>query len=318
MVSNQKKICEMLKSSYKNNRLSHAYLFYGDDGVGKKEMAYYLAMIVNCQNGACMECHTCKSIMADEFINVHYIGVLEKKKLISKNQIEELQDEFAKTSLVEGPRVYIVDGIDTASVAAQNSLLKFIEEPVNGEETFGVFIAKDISNVISTIQSRCSLVYFPSMPKSVILGYLKDNDVPVKKAELISLMTNSFSEAMGFAKNTNLDKLISAIDEFLNCRDAKTGVLYLKTWNAFLADTTMLKWFFKFILALYEDMFLMYNREEIYLSSYEQSINSLCKLYSYADSKNNFEIITNLARRIDYNVVSKNILHQLFINLFRK
>ena len=60
-------------------------------------------------------------------MNVNYIGINADKTMISKEQINNLQEEFSKTSLVEGTRFYIVDGIDTASMAAQNSLLKFSE-----------------------------------------------------------------------------------------------------------------------------------------------------------------------------------------------
>ena len=156
VVQNQNRIFEMLKNSYKNDRLSHAYLFYGDKGVGKKEMAYALACIVNCDD-ACLECSTCQSIIEGNHMNVEYIGIEENKTMISKDQITDLQEHFSKTSLVSGTRIYIVDGIDTASSQAQNSLLKFIEEPINNTPTIGIFIATELSNVVSTIISATSV-----------------------------------------------------------------------------------------------------------------------------------------------------------------
>ena len=140
VVKTQDKIFNMLKKAKANNRLSHAYLFYGEEGTGKKEMAYALAALLYCPNGGCLECEVCKTILTGNHMNVDYIGIAENKKLISKEQVNELQEEFAKTSLVEGTRIYIVDGIDTASSAAQNSLLKFIEEPINKTPTVGIFM----------------------------------------------------------------------------------------------------------------------------------------------------------------------------------
>ena len=46
VIKIQNKIYDMLKASKANNRLSHAYLFYGEEGVGKKEMAYALAALL--------------------------------------------------------------------------------------------------------------------------------------------------------------------------------------------------------------------------------------------------------------------------------
>ena len=171
VVQNQNRIFEMLKNSYKNDRLSHAYLFYGDNGVGKKEMAYALACIINC-NDACLECETCQSIIEGNHMNVEYIGIEENKTMISKDQITDLQENFSKTSLVEGTRIYIVDGIDTASSQAQNSLLKFIEEPINNTPTIGIFIATELSNVVSTIISRCSLIHFKALSNDLLFNMI--------------------------------------------------------------------------------------------------------------------------------------------------
>ena len=55
-VENQSMIFNILKQSKNHDRLSHAYLFYGDEGVGKKEMAYALACLLYCPNGGCLEC----------------------------------------------------------------------------------------------------------------------------------------------------------------------------------------------------------------------------------------------------------------------
>ena len=94
MISNQQNIYNALKQNKLKDRLSHAYLFYGDEGVGKKEMAYALACLFYCEHDGCLECETCKNILEGQHLNVSYIGVLESKKLISKEQITDLQEEY--------------------------------------------------------------------------------------------------------------------------------------------------------------------------------------------------------------------------------
>ncbi|MDE7213192.1 MAG: DNA polymerase III subunit, partial [Anaeroplasmataceae bacterium] len=195
MISNQQHIYDVLKQNKIKDRLSHAYLFYGDEGVGKKEMAYALACLFYCKNDGCLSCDTCQNILNDQHLNVTYIGVLESKKLISKEQIIDLQEEFSKTSLLEGPRIYIVDGIDTASASAQNSLLKFIEEPINNTPTIGIFIATDLANVVSTIVSRCSLIHFPSIEVKKLVGQLEKEGIDSLDAALSSITTNNIMEA---------------------------------------------------------------------------------------------------------------------------
>ncbi len=195
-VSSQKNIYNILKGAHDNNRLSHAYLFYGDKGTGKKEMAYALACMIYCPNDKDYTSEEAKTILENNHMNVTYIGIMDDKKSIVKEQIIGLQDEFSKTSLVEGVRIYIVDGIDTATASAQNSLLKFIEDPQNQTPTIGIFIARELSNVVSTIQSRCVLYHFEAIPQSTMIDILKNEGVEDLDARLLSSLTNDESEAL--------------------------------------------------------------------------------------------------------------------------
>ena len=65
VVQNQNRIFEMLKNSYKNDRLSHAYLFYGKDGIGKSLVAMEFAKNMMCLNKndgvSCGVCESCKT-----------------------------------------------------------------------------------------------------------------------------------------------------------------------------------------------------------------------------------------------------------------
>ena len=54
----------MLRRMLIADRLPHALLFHGPEGVGKKAMAVHLAMVVNCPQHAwkpCGRCTTCRS-----------------------------------------------------------------------------------------------------------------------------------------------------------------------------------------------------------------------------------------------------------------
>ena len=145
MIENQKNIFNLLKQSKQNDRLSHAYLFYGDEGVGKKELAYALACLFYCEHGGCLECETCKTILSGQHLNVDYIGTLETKKLISKEQIVELQEEFSKQASeiinVLGTMIYCED------ILSENGELYFVYSyrtpDLQKGDTPGVFFKYD-------------------------------------------------------------------------------------------------------------------------------------------------------------------------------
>ena len=314
MIENQKNIFNLLKQSKKNDRLSHAYLFYGDEGVGKKELAYALACMFYCEHDGCLECETCKTILEGQHLNIDYIGTLEAKKLISKEQIVELQEEFSKTSLVDGPRIYIVDGIDKASVSAQNSLLKFIEEPINNTPTIGIFIANDLANVVSTIVSRCGLIHFPSIETKALINMLVENGVDRVDAELVSLITNNSEAAIEYI---NTEDYLFAKDMFygfLDIKNPKQSILfYLEKVDNLNIERMNL--FLKWLIAFYQDSFKMEDKDDLILNNLYDKI----VLYSKKgqnELKNKYSFVLDLYSRLHYNVSVKNVFHEVITNLF--
>ncbi|MBO5711623.1 MAG: hypothetical protein J6R47_02190 [Acholeplasmatales bacterium] len=311
VVQNQNKIFEMLKNSYKNDRLSHAYLFYGVKGVGKKAMAYALACILNCENDVCFECDTCRSIIEGNHMNVDYIGISENKTMISKEQILELQSEFSMTSLLDGTRVYIVDGIDTASAAAQNSLLKFIEEPVNNTPTIGIFIAEELSNVVSTIISRCSLIHFNELPIDFMIDTLISEGVDEFDASLAALLSNNIDEVREIVSGVDFMKAKELFLEFINIKKAKDGVLYYISNSQFFSDNKNLEMLFKWLIRFTEDAILLSKTEEgLLLKGLYDKIKSY-KEANKASLKNKLEMLLDLYSRLRYNVTAKNVFHEL-------
>jgi len=313
MILNQERIFNVLKQNKLKNRLSHAYLFYGDDGVGKKEMAYALACLLYCPDG-CLECETCQTILEGNHLNVDYIGIEESKKLISKEQIMDLQEEFSKTSLVEGTRIYIVDGIDTASSSAQNSLLKFIEEPINNTPTVGIFIARDLSNVVNTIISRCALIHFPSLEQKTLVSMIVDEGFDELDAVLASSLTNNVDEAKEVLASEKYSKIKDFFLRFIDLKKSKEAVLfYLENMN--LLTNENMAMFFKWLIVFYEDIFKCYLKEELLFKPLYDRINAYVRS-DYEILMKQFSLILELYSKIDYNVSAKNIFHELISKLF--
>lgn len=313
MVQSQSDIWENFKKNIQNQRLSHAYLFYGEEGVGKKELAYAFACLLYCPHGGCLECEVCKTILDGNHMNVNYLGVEDSKKLISKDQIIALQEEYSKTSLVDGIRIYIVDGIDTASASAQNSLLKFIEEPVNNTPTIGIFIAKELSNVVSTIISRCSLMHFPSLERASLIGMLNEKMDPLD-AQLCATLTNDLVEAEQISLQPEYLKIKEFFLDFLMIKTTKDAVLFYVQRSSMI-DIKSIKMFFKWLIAFYEDIFMAQGKESLLFTPLYDKI----KMYIQSDSKlliRRFSLILELYSKIDYNVSAKNIFHELITKLY--
>ncbi len=313
-ILSQNNIFNMLKKANNNHRLSHAYLFYGEKGTGKKELAYALATILYCPNGGCLECNTCKNILNNNHMNIDYIGIDSNKTMISKEQIMALQDEFSKTSLVDGTRVYIVDGIDTASSAAQNSLLKFIEDPENQTPTIGIFLATDLSNVVSTIISRCELVHFDSIPISLRANMLNEEGIDLLDALLASILTNNVEDAGLMIQDTNYLKRKELFLNFISIDKAQDAVLFFANNVGFYSDSNELKILLSWLIQFLEDSNLVEkSNENLILNPLYDKI----KMYSKKNKdclNNKLEFVLSLFDKLKYNVSAKNIFHELIVN----
>ena len=315
VIENQSIIFNMLKKSREDNHLSHAYLFYGDEGVGKKEMAYALACLEYCPNDGCFECGVCKSICDNQHMNVNYIGINADKTMISKEQINNLQEEFSKTSLVEGTRFYIVDGIDTASMAAQNSLLKFIEEPINSTPTIGIFLAKDTSNVVPTILSRCSLVHFKAIPLEKSVMYLENNNISKLDAILSASLTNNIEEAKSIANSQDFEKNKELFLSFMEINKPKDVVRFYLDNLMFYNQGKNLEYFLNWILLFLQDALVANNKNDNLILSplYDKII--MYKNKNGKSLRDKLKIVLDLFSKLKYNISAKNVFHELIVKL---
>ena len=314
VIKTQDKIFNMLKKAKANDRLSHAYLFYGEEGTGKKEMAYALAALLYCPNGGCLECDTCKTILSGNHMNVDYIGIMDDKKKISKEQVSDLQEEFSKTSLVDGTRIYIVDGIDTASTVAQNSLLKFIEEPINKTPTVGIFIANELSNVVSTIQSRCIIEHFSAIPHLDRAKILIDEGYDELSSILATSLTNNPDEAVEIINNNNFETFKASFLDLIDLAKPKDAInYYLNHLSIFSYESNLnvlLNWYLLFL----EDASFYSTKANLILSP-------LCdKIITYRKKNENklkerMDLVLSLSSKLKTNVIAKNVFHELITKI---
>ena len=305
----------IIENSIKNNRLSHAYLFAGPEGTYKKEMAYHFALSLYCKKETpCYECDECKRILENRHLNVTYISPLGQG--VKKEQIMALQDEFSKTSLIEGPRVYIIDEADTMSVSAANSLLKFIEEPVN-EETYGILITKHKDNILPTIISRSMVVKFDELDKEIIKKELSKTVESKIMIDAVSSLTGNILDANEMVKNDGFIKLVSVFESFV--QQLQKGNLLLLFYRAnmdVLSNRDKLTLFLNLLEALYRDIYeYKIRRQVLVFDSMENVIEELANKKD-ADSllKHLFDIV-ELNKKIKQNVSINLAVNQFLIDL---
>ncbi|QGQ93663.1 DNA polymerase III subunit delta' [Paenibacillus psychroresistens] len=158
-IVGQDRVKRLLQNGLKHETLSHAYIFSGPSGSGRRQMALTLAQAVYClemKDDACGTCLNCRKVAHQNHPDLHWIE--PDGASLKIEQIRELQKQFAYRSTTSQTKVYVLQNADRMTTQAANSLLKFLEEPTS--DVLAILIAENGHALLPTIQSRAQWVPF--------------------------------------------------------------------------------------------------------------------------------------------------------------
>jgi DNA polymerase-3 subunit delta' len=294
------------EQTIKKNRLSHLYLISGPKGSGKAQLVDDVAYLILSQHKQDPS-HLKAQIAERKVPNMMYI---EPDGLsIKKEQILLLQAEFSKTALVSGPRIYIIKSIEKISLAAANSLLKFMEEP-QSQQVFGFLLTESIDDVLPTIQSRSQILHLKSIDEKDLQQELIKQGVSDNVASLAPYLTKNIDEAIALSDNPNFIEMIGFIEEIIKSWSNKqiSFPLYFADQGRFLTqDREFFMNFLELLMLYFLDLIHYKAHQEItytYLKDYiqlhsnqlsVQQIQSLIENIQEILKKQNYYINLDLA-----------------------
>jgi DNA polymerase-3 subunit delta' len=149
-----------IRQQHRRGSLAHAYLVYGNAGLGKALFAEALALSILCaaptDAGACGSCSVCKLGSSGSLPDLLLLAPEADSRDIKIAQIRKLTDFIAKSSHGNKGKVVVIDSAHSLNNAAANALLKTLEEP--SQATY-LFLVSDLPGALSaTIRSRCQRI----------------------------------------------------------------------------------------------------------------------------------------------------------------
>ncbi|UUZ91654.1 DNA polymerase III subunit delta' [Paenibacillus sp. P25] len=208
-IEGQDRVKRILQNSLREDKVSHAYIFTGPSGTGRRAMAKAFAQAVYCKvlaDDACGECLDCRKVEHGNHPDLYFIQ--PDGATIKIEQIRELQKQFAYRASASGVKMYIVQDADKMTVQAANSLLKFLEEPTS--QVVAVLITDNGNALLPTIRSRAQWVPFMPLSKARMTAELLKEGHPaalVQVAVQLAAGTGAARELIqgnGFAELRNL------------------------------------------------------------------------------------------------------------------
>ncbi len=208
---------DRLLDDYRQGRSPQALLLSGAQGIGKEELAIYLASILLCTDTAeipCGRCVSCQHVLRGIHANLSRLELAPREKSIKIDQLRKLLETLTLNPLQAGKRVVMILEIDTMTVQAQNALLKSLEEPDEG--TYFLLSTKNEQAVLPTIMSRCRLMRLMPWRDEKMLAYLTDEGISEERArELTSLSQGLPGAALKLDRDAQFWDVIKLLDENL-------------------------------------------------------------------------------------------------------
>lgn len=204
-------IKQHLKAAVASGKPSHAYIFNGEEGSGRKTAADTFAAALCCENpevnarpcGKCLACMQASSHNHPDIIRVTH----EKSRIGVDDIRNSLIDDISIKPFSAPFKVYIVDEAERMTEQAQNALLKTLEEPP--AYAVIILITTNTGAFLQTILSRCITLQFKPLPVKAITDYLmRTEQLPDYFAKLCaSFSGGSLGQALKFTKNSEFENI---------------------------------------------------------------------------------------------------------------
>lgn len=312
------------------DRLSHAYLICGMDGIGKVTFARDIAKVANCldmstSSGPCGSCNQC--IRIDSYNHTDVFIYDAKKDLDGVGRtstmvtIDQLREDFLRQvhrKPYEGrTRIFIISSIESMRSEQSNILLKTLEEPP--DDVVIILLARDASNLLSTIVSRCQVLNLEPVGELEILEYLAEcelgSDVPIQ--EIARLSRGRPEWAYQAAINPEILRILEdKLNQFAGCLTDSLEQRFKLSRDLsaqFFRDRDGVYEFLDTAMTLTRDVLLSSSERtgEIVNISQKERIHEFSRMLSTADILNILKLI-----RITFGNLKKNVTPSLVLDNF--
>ena len=199
----QDKAIDSLQRAFAAGRMAHAYIFSGDDGVGKFTTARAWAKMLLCENkqtatagaaymdscGRCQSCQLFESGGHPDFRPIYKELVQYTKEGKNKTTPVDMPIDVIREFLIDKVAnrptqgqfvVYVMDESEKVNAASQNALLKVLEEPPS--YCVIILLCSRLDKMLPTTLSRCQLIRFGHVTEERIIERLTAEGVRESEA----------------------------------------------------------------------------------------------------------------------------------------
>ena len=182
-----REVNENLESILKRKVFSNGYIFYGPEGIGKKQTALQFikeifnqySSTLNVEEKIADNNHPDFLLIEPTYFSKGKItnrSLADPKKnnkeTIRIEQIRNIKTFLGQKSIESGKKIVLIVDAHLLNEASSNCLLKTLEEPTNG---LFILLTSRLNLLLDTIISRCQLIRFKSFSQKKLEIFIKNN-----------------------------------------------------------------------------------------------------------------------------------------------
>ena len=320
-------IKEHIKKAIQLDKISHAYIINGEDGMGKKLIANVLAKSLQCESSQiepCNKCVSCIMFNSNNHPDVIYIRPEKIKNAKSTKSIgvdvirQKLNKDINIKPYSNKYKIYIIEQAENLTVQAQNSMLKTIEEP----PIYGIIIllTNNYNALLQTILSRCVLLNLRPQSDDVVSSYI-NNYLNVNQDEVdffVSFCGGNIGKAKKLIESETFNEIRETCITMINgiYEDSIVNVLNkvkeLENYKNNIED------FLDIMISWYRDILIikaLNNKDKLVHSDKYSLLIKQSSRIGYNEVGNIIELIQKTKQQLSSNVNFQLTLEALFLKI---
>jgi len=314
-IKGQDKTVQILKTDLKTSKFCGAYLFIGEEGIGKHLAARNFAKAVNCLNSkddACDNCISCIKIEKQEHPDVHFIGQIDSDA-IKIESIRQLKKDIGLKPYEAKKKVFIINDAHNLTAEAANALLKVLEEPPR--DSIIILITSKPALLFKTVVSRCKIIRFYPLKRLQLVEILKkDYSLDDNLAHFLAYFCEGrIGKAIRLKDTDIFREKNTTINAFLLSRNLNLEDISIQNKDNLLSQLNILSTWFR-------DMYLikigMPHAQLINLDRKDELLKYMNR-YTLFDIDQMLKIISDSALYLEQNVNFKLLISNLKAELWK-
>ncbi len=194
---------KFFESVTESGRLGHAYLFSGQEMIGKKSFALEMAGLIT------------GSANVNQDILLVDPTSSESGRSIMIEEVRKIKNFVSLSPYAGRYKFVIIDDAHLLTVEAQNALLKVLEEP--GPSAILILVTANPKSLLPTIISRCQEIKFPPHPKAVMAGVIEHSGLSKINAEfLVDFAAGRIGLIKRIVQDKSFDDVRDSVEELMH------------------------------------------------------------------------------------------------------